>query len=144
MFLEANFDKRVLAHYRGVIVCLLMAAGVSLAVSTANAQYSFNPSNADELGIRYFGSAKDDKGALLPGVAVTINVDENVFVFMTDEQGRFRGRVPLESLGLGSNMTTTTCSKRGYQFVSATKRSGLGGPKPYVQVDCVLHLATSQ
>ena len=105
-------------------------------------QYLFDPSNADEQtpGIRYFGSAKDEKGVLMPGVTVFIEYGSKSFVFVTDDQGRFRGFVPLTLPA--PDKSSSKCSRPGYQLVSATERPGLNAPKPYVQVDCVLRLAT--
>ena len=110
-------------------------------VAPALAQYAHDPSNADEQvpGIRYFGSAKDEKGSLLAGVTVLIEKAETTFVYVTDEQGRFRGTVPLN---MASNVTAA-CSKAGFQTVRVVKRPGPPAPKPTVQVDCVLRMAAA-
>ena len=105
-------------------------------------QYTYDPSAADEQGqgIRYFGSAKDEKGVLISGVTVAIEIGgTSTFVFVTDDQGRFRGRIPLVLAGPASN-AATKCSKPGYRFVRSIQRPGVDAPKPYVQVDCVLHV----
>ena len=128
--------RRVFKHSRS----LLLVAGSILAaltsVSAASAQYIFDPSNADEKGggIKYFGSAKDDQGALLSGVTITI---AGAFTLVTDEQGRYRGFVneiyPGEKTPIG-------CSKPGYEFVRMMKRSGpAGGAAQTFQADCILH-----
>jgi hypothetical protein len=125
----------------------LLSVIVQGAVSPAYAQYTYDPSSADEQtpGIRYFGSAKDDRGVLLAGVTISIEIGGTTsFVFITDEQGRFHGNVPLTLAGSTPATITTKCFKAGYQFVRATRRSGLDAPKPYVQVDCVLHGAVSR
>jgi hypothetical protein len=116
-------------------------------MSCAYAQYSFDPSNPDEQtpGIRYFGAAKDEKGVLLPGVTVLIVIGgRSSFVFVTDDQGRFRGTVPLTLADSTPDTVAAKCSKMGYQFVRAIERPGLGAPRPYVQVDCVLHSSVSR
>jgi hypothetical protein len=107
-----------------------------LPFSPAQAQYSFDPNNADEKGpgIKYFGSAKDDKGALLPGATVMI---AHYFTMVTDEQGRYRGNV---DASYTVDNTPVGCSKPGYTFVRMTKRKGpAGGVKQTVEADCVLH-----
>lgn len=108
-----------------------------LIVAPAFAQYSYDPSNADEKGpgIRYFGSAKDENGSLLAGVTVLIDSDESAYVFVTDDQGRFRGKVPLNMV---AGKVTAECSKAGFEMVRVSKRPGPAAPKPTVQVDCVL------
>jgi hypothetical protein len=119
-------------------LALIVWAGI-LAVTTALpawAQYSFDPNNADEQGpgIKYFGSVKDDRGALIPGASVLI---AHTFVLVTDAQGRFRGNV---DDGYTADKTVVGCSEPGYKFVRADKRSGpSGGIKQTVQVDCILH-----
>jgi hypothetical protein len=119
---------------------LLLAAGSAMAglvlVSSASAQYSFDPSNADEKsgGIKYFGSAKDDQGALLPGVTILIGRE---LVLVTDEQGRYRGSVDAQ---FTPDETTVGCSKPGYQFVRVIKRPGpMGAAQQTVEANCVLH-----
>jgi hypothetical protein len=105
--------------------------------SPARAQYTYNPANADEqeVGIRYFGAAKDTNGALVPGATIMLSSDLSSYVFVTDEQGRFRGSLPL---GAVANKVTPKCFKAGFQAVQVTKRPGPPGVKPTVQVDCVL------
>ena len=105
-------------------------------VSSASAQYVFDPNNADEQsgGIKYFGSAKDDQGALLPGVAIIIGRE---LALVTDSQGRYRGSVdPMYS----PDETTIGCSKPGYQFVRMIKRPGpAGAARQIVEANCILH-----
>jgi hypothetical protein len=126
------------AASRRAAACLLAIGAIAPAV----AQYAYDPSNPDEQGpgIRYFGSAKDEKGSLLAGVTVLIDSDETSFVFVTDEQGRFRGKVPLNMVAA---KVTADCSKPGFQTVRVTKRPGPQAPKPTVQVDCVLRVAAA-
>jgi hypothetical protein len=113
----------------GALVALICA-------SPAWAQYSFDPSNADENsgGIKYFGSAKDDQGALLPGVTIRIGRE---LVLVTDAQGRFRGSVdPMYA----PDETAVGCSKPGYQLVRVVKRPGpAGAARQTVEANCVLH-----
>jgi hypothetical protein len=118
-----------------MIGALAMAPMLFLAIP-ARAQYSFDPNSADEQGpgVKWFGSAKDDKGALLPGVAMLI---DHEFTLVTDAQGRYRGNIdsiyPVETTAVG-------CSKPGYSFVRVVKRPGpAGGVKQTVQADCILH-----
>ncbi len=121
---------------------LLAACAALLGVAPALAQYAYDPSNPDEQGpgIRYFGSAKDEKGSLLQGVTVLIDSDETAYVFVTDDQGRFRGKVPLNMV---AGKITAECSKPGFQVVRVTKRAGPTAPNPTVQVDCVLRAASA-
>jgi hypothetical protein len=109
---------------------------------SASAQYVYDPANADEQisGIRYFGSAKDDKGSLMGGVTVQLSTAHVDFVTVTDDQGRFRTTLPLEMV---SALVTPKCFKAGFQPVRVIKRPGTG-PRPTVQVDCVLHRADAE
>jgi hypothetical protein len=110
--------------------------------ATASAQYSFDPSADHEQGpaIRYFGSAKDDRGILLPGVSIQIDSPDAVYVFVTDEQGRFRANLPLETV---PEKVSVKCFKTGLQLVRVMKRPGPKAPRPTVQVDCILRRANS-
>lgn len=116
---------------------LLLAAGfLTLWASPLQAQYVFDPSNADEQGpgIKYFGSAKDDRGALLSGVTIVI---AGSFTLVTDAQGRYRGLV--DDIYPGAT-TPIGCSKPGYAFVRVDKRPGpTNGTRKTFQADCVLH-----
>jgi len=118
-----------------LIGCIALVALV--AMSAASAQYRFDPSAADEQGpsIRYFGSAKDDKGTLLSGVSVQIDGPDSVYVFVTDEEGRFHANLPLDMV---PEKVTSKCFRAGLQQLRITARPGPKGPKPTVQVDCVL------
>jgi hypothetical protein len=110
-------------------------------MSPVSAQYKYNPYAADEQpGIRYFGSAKDDKGALLPDVSVQITMENVDYLFVTDEQGRYRVNVPL---AMRPENITLNCFKAGFQLVRISKRLGPTGPKLTVQADCVLRAAQS-
>jgi hypothetical protein len=110
---------------------------VLLPVSSAVAQYSFDPNNADEKGpgTKYFGSAKDDRGALLPGVLVAV---VGYSAVITDQQGRYRANIA--DAYPDFNRTPVWCSKPGYSFVRVTKLKGpSGGEKKAVEANCILH-----
>jgi len=116
----------------GILLGIALAA---LLPSAAMAQYTFDPNNADETGpgIKYFGSVKDERGALVPGASILVS---HSFVLVTDNQGRFRGNV---DVGYTADKTPVGCSKPGYSFVRVIKRPGPpGGVKQTVQVDCIL------
>jgi hypothetical protein len=112
------------------ILALICACPYSLAL----AQYTYDPSNLDEQGpgIKYFGSVKDDRGALLKGAVVVI---AKQYMVATDNQGRFRQNLPQD---LPGENVDATCSLPGYQPVRVLKRRGPNGPKKLVQVDCVM------
>lgn len=120
------------------------AAGLLLflAVSVANAQYSFDLDDLEEgEHIRYFGSVKDVNGKVVSGATIMLAASGfGSFVFVTDELGRFRGHLPLEAV---ADEVVATCSKTGFTFVRITKRPGPKGAVPTVQVDCVLSQSTT-
>lgn len=118
--------------------CRLALCGTMASVinTAALAQYVYNPNNADEgPGIRYFGSAKDDNGALLPDVSIQIIGNNLTYMLITDAQGRYRQLVPL---GMDTQKTTVRCFKAGYELVRLNKRLGPSAPKQTVQADCIL------
>jgi hypothetical protein len=132
---------RSTCHRRGaIVVASLCGFGALAVVPSASAQYTYNPANADEQGntIRLFGSAKDDKGALLPGVTILLDATSLSYVAVTDEQGRFRVALPKETWA--PEKVAPSCFKQGFVLVRVTKRPGTG-PKPTMQVDCVLRRA---
>jgi hypothetical protein len=100
------------------------------------AQYFFSPDNQDEQGpgIRYFGSAKDTNGVPLSNATIVIDSGTLSIVVITDDLGRFRKKVPLQ---MTPDTVAIKCFKPGYQSLRLEKRPGFG-PKPTVQVDCVL------
>ena len=121
---------------RLTLICAVFVCSGLMFAAPASAQYSYNPNNADEQGpgIKYFGSAKDDRGALPPGVSIII---QHEIILVTDEQGRYRGNVDYIYTW---DHTTVTCSKPGYSFVRVNKRPGPAGlKKKTVQADCILH-----
>jgi len=136
---------RSLRFRRGAIIAAWSLIAASAWISFAAAQYTFNPAAADEApGIRYFGSAKDEKGALLPGVGISIVVagQRLNFISVTGDDGRFRIIVPLD---MPREKTTVKCFKTGLQLVRMTQRAGpRKGPQKTIQVDCVLRVATSE
>ena len=104
------------------------------AVQPASAQYTFDPNNADEqlAGVKYFGSVKDERGALLTGASILI---AQRMAVVTDEQGRYRVNVDVQ----GADKASVACSKPGYSLLRVTRRPGpSGGVKKTVQADCVL------
>lgn len=114
----------------GISVLLFMAL-----LTPAWAQYNYDPNNADEqgTGIKYFGSVKDERGALVPGATIAI---AHYFMLVTDTQGRFRGNI---DGSYTADETPVGCSKPGYDFLRVVKRPGpAGGIKQSVQVDCFL------
>jgi hypothetical protein len=124
----------------GQLVALCACFALTLC-APAVAQYVFDPDAADEQpGIRYFGSAKDERGALLPRVTIRIDSSKTDFVVVTNEQGRFSANLPLE---LTPDKITATCSRAGFELVRLTKRNGPIGPRLTVQIDCVLRPAKS-
>jgi len=131
------FDGVRLASRLGRFASWWCAVVAASAMSIASAQYSFNPSNSDEQvpGIRYFGSAKDANGSLLPGVWFVFDTGSAMYAFVTDDLGRFRGQLPLATV---PDKVSPKCRKAGFQVVHVTQRTGTLGPKPTVQVDCVL------
>jgi len=111
--------------------------GALLLMSSATAQYVFEEPvhDADKIGVRYFGFAKDPKGARLENVTILLESGPSSFIFVTDANGRFRGTLPLE---LPANAVTPTCSKEGHISVRTTKRPGPKSARPTVQIDCIL------
>lgn len=134
-------DRNRAKHRHPRLAKLLGLIALSL-TSPASSQYSYDPSAADEQvpAVRYFGSAKDDKGVLLPGVSIQLNSLEAVYVFVTDEQGRFRANLPLKTL---TQKVAAKCYGVGFQFVRVSKRPGPRGPRPTVQLDCILRRTAS-
>jgi hypothetical protein len=113
-------------------------------VTVAWAQYTYDPQADDEqmsgkAGIRYFGSAKDDRGSLLPDVTFQIGNADGTFIFVTDYQGRFHGMLPF---AMPAEKVTAKCFRNGYQQLRVSVRPGPSGPRQTVQVDCVLHAAS--
>ena len=129
-------DRRIPKVPRSLLLAAASVIAALIFVSPAWAQYSFNPNNADETGpgIKYFGSAKDDQGALLAGVTMVI---AHAYTLVTDDQGRYRGNI--DEMYTVEN-TPVGCSKPGYAFVRVDKRPGpTNGAKKTIQADCILH-----
>lgn len=112
--------------------CLILTAAVLAltAAAPAMAQYVFDPNADDEQGpgVKFFGSAKDARGALMPGVTITV---AHAYTLMTDAQGRFRGIVNV------SGASTVGCSKPGHEILRVNKRPGPKGVRETMQIDCV-------
>ena len=118
---------------RAAALLLALAAAVP-----AVAQYAYDPSAADELekpGNLYFGSARDEAGTRIPDVTIILETSQTNFTLVTDEQGSFRAKLPLDVLPDG---VRASCSRPGYVVVRVTKRLGLKKGKSPVQVDCLL------
>lgn len=112
-------------------------------IPSAWGQYSYSPYNPDEQGhnVRYFGSAKDNRGALIPGVMILLYSRQGSFIFVTDDQGRFHDNLPFAK---PPDDATVKCVKTGFEVVQIIRRPGpTGEPRPTVQVDCVLRPAKS-
>jgi hypothetical protein len=89
--------------------------------------------------IRYFGSAKDNRGALLAEVTVLLDTANVSRIFVTDTNGRFRAHLPLDT---PMSAVTPNCAKEGYVVERVTKRPGPKLGRASVQVDCVLRRAS--
>ena len=123
----------IAAHRRLLFAVLLGVCG-----ATAHAQYTYDPSAADELdkpGVLYFGSARDERGAYVVDVLVVLENIQTNFTLVTDARGRFRAKLPP---GSSASTVRASCSKPGYVQVSVVKRPGPKGPDQAVQVDCLL------
>ena len=77
------------APRRRIALRSFFGVGLLLLLSSASAQYAFNTPGDDheENSIHYFGSAKDDKGALLADVTFRLDAKTASFVFVTDAEG---------------------------------------------------------
>ena len=115
-------------------------AGLAM-VASASAQYGYDPSAGDTgvPGIHYFGSVKDDRGSFLSGATITLTTEWGKYVFVTNDEGRFRGNLPVDMV---PEKVSPQCFKTGYQLVQITKRPETNRSKVSVQVDCVLRGAT--
>ncbi len=121
----------------GCAAFLLTLAGAD----PARAQYAYDPSAADELekpGNLYFGAARDESGARVPDATIILETSQMNYTLVTDEQGAFRAKLPLDVLPDG---VRASCSRPGYVVVRVTKRLGLKKGKSPVQVDCLLRKA---
>jgi hypothetical protein len=115
-----------------------MAMLLMLSARTAVAQYSYDPSAADELGKPgnlYFGAARDDGGQFVEGVTVLLETEQTTFVLVTNALGRFRAKLPLGTLPAN---VRASCSKPGYQVLKVTRRLPPRQGSSPVQVDCLL------
>ena len=119
--------------WRSIIVALAM-------ISAADAQYGYDPAGGEASvpGIHYFGAAKDDDGSFLTGATITLSSPQGRYVFVTTEEGRFRGNLPAD---LMPDKVTPQCFKAGFELVRIATRPGPPGEKASVQVDCTLRPA---
>jgi hypothetical protein len=115
----------------------LMGLGLLFPIFQANAQYSYNPSNADEQGpgIKFFGSAKSQDGVMMADVQFLFAGRDTSIVAKSDDQGRFRAILPLD---FGVVRPSITCFRQGFSVDKLTVRPGPTGARQTVQVDCVL------
>lgn len=127
-------SRRVPAHplYKALLAgCWLATPALGFAQI-----YSYSPNNADELpGNVYFGAAKDSNGQFLAGVTVVLKTAVADFVLVTEESGRFRVKLPLETKPAE---VAASCSRRGYVLVKALKRAPRSQGLTPVEVNCVL------
>jgi hypothetical protein len=135
--------SRLQARRRAGHSIVLGLSALVLASSTS-AQYALDweeeAHDGRERGIRYFGSAKDEKGVLIPNVTFLLESKDASFVFVSDAEGRFRGHLPKD---IPPNSVTPKCSKPGLEFVRVSKRLGPRAAEATVQVDCVLRRKTA-
>jgi hypothetical protein len=121
----------------GRAAALFAACALALA-QRAPAQYSFDPTAADELdkpGVHYFGAARDEAGRYVPAATIVLETITTSYTLVTNEQGRFRARLPLDAT---PDVVKASCSKPGYQVLRISKRPGPKSGKAPVQVDCLL------
>lgn len=133
-----NFDSQGKSRRRaGRGIAFGLVALVT--VSSTSAQYALDweeeAHDGRELGVRYFGSAKDEKGVLLPNVTFLLESKDASFVFVSNAEGRFRGTLPKD---IPLNSVTPKCSKPGLELVRVNKRPGPKAAQASVQVDCVM------
>jgi hypothetical protein len=118
---------------------ILLGLGALLLASSTSAQYALDweeeARDDREHGVRYFGSAKDEKGALIPNVTFLLESDQGSFVFLSNSEGRFRGTLPKD---IPTASVKPRCSKPGLEFVSVSKRTGPRAAAASVQVNCVM------
>lgn len=118
-------------------LCTALLAAL-LGISAARAQYSYDPSAADELGKPgnlYFGAAREERGGFVADVTVLLESDQTTFVLITNAQGRFRAKLPPATLAAN---VRASCSKPGYLVLKVTRRLPPGRGQSPVQVDCLL------
>lgn len=121
---------------------VVFGLGALVLMSSASAQYALDweeeARDDRERGIRYFGTAKDEKGAFIPNVTFLLESKDGSFVFVSDAQGRFRGYLPKD---ISPSSVTPKCSKPGLESVRVSKRLGPRAAQATVQVDCVMRPA---
>ena len=127
-----------------VFIGYLWVALATVVLSPASAQEGYaleSPlDDHDETkSIRYFGTAKNDRGELLADVTVLLDMTNVSRIFVTDASGRFRAHLPLNT---PMRAVTPSCAKEGYVMDSVKKRPGPRTGRASVQVDCVLRRAT--
>jgi len=123
------------------VVAFLFLYGQAL---SASAQYGMGMPRFDEheVGVHYFGSAKDGAGKPLADVTFLLESEQGSFVFVTNADGRFGGTLLLE---LPISAVAAKCLKQGYAQARVAKRPGvLAAERPTVQVDCIMRRARSK
>lgn len=125
---------------RLAVACALLVSALPWTQPAAVAQYTSDPASEEEQGehVRYFGSVKDEDGAVVPDATLIIRYKTSSFVFVTDRMGRFRGHLPPDAL---PTKVAVNCFKADFALVRVTKRAGPSGPSRTVQVDCRLRAA---
>lgn len=102
--------------------------------------YNFDPANPPDKAMNvYFGSTKDTDGTSLAGVTVTLDIDVTTYVMVTDDDGRFKIRIPK---GIAMSQVKFTCSRPGYVLYRASKRPPPDKSQSPIQADCVLKRRT--
>lgn len=131
--------RRGSASVRACVAILLAL----LASGGASAQYTNDgPEDLQKgSGVRYFGSARDERGARLADVSFLFEAPQASFVFVTDAGGRFRGLLPLATV---KQTVTAKCWKAGLETVRVERRAGPDPTRPSMQVDCVLRRAATR
>jgi hypothetical protein len=115
-------------------------AGLAMVASAAGQYGDPSAGDADVPGIHYFGAVKDDNGLFLSGATITLTTEWGRYVFVTNDEGRFRGNLPVDMV---PEKVSPQCFKAGFQLMGITKRPGANGAKINVQVDCVLRAQKS-
>lgn len=122
--------------YRALVVAALLCGG------SASAQYTADgpEDRRDAVGVRYFGSAKDERGAYVADTSFLFETAQASFVFVTDATGRFRGMLPLDT---ASKPVAAKCWKAGFETVRINRRPGSKSGRVTQQFDCVLRPSAS-
>lgn len=129
--------KRTMRRGAMLATLALASAGAAFAQYTNDGPEDLLKGN----GVRYFGAARDERGARLADVSFLFETPQASFVFVTDAGGRFRGLLPLDT---AKKTVTAKCWKAGLETVRVERRAGPDPARPSVQVDCVLRRAAAK